>query len=390
MSGKEVRGVAMLIAKYSPELGGAEKQARLLARLLEEKGIRVSILTRNYHRGPAREQIDLSMVYRTPTFGDHRVLNSLGYLIGCFIWLLRFRHSFDVIHCHQSYSPATAGVLAAWVLRKPVVVKITASNDYGEVGELKRLPFFQLRRRLLRRVCRFFVVNPDIVTELESLGIARERCAWIPNGVVVPEQAALDAATRTHMRRELGQNPDDQILLYTGRLSAEKGLIEVTEAVARLTRDFPNLRFWVVGEAGAQRSIEPELRALVDREKLSQVVRFTGRVDNVLPYLLAADLFVLASISEGMSNSLLEAMAAGLPCIATDIPATRAVLEKGREGLTVPVGSVDALAEAIGSLCAASSRARQLGEAARARVRREFSVEIVAEKVTAEYHRLFS
>jgi glycosyltransferase involved in cell wall biosynthesis len=375
----------MIIAKFFPESGGAENQARLLSRHLQREGVNVFVLTRNYHGGPACEILEGFSIYRTPTFGGRRMLNALVYLLGCLWKGCRLRRSFDVIHCHQAYSPAITGVLLGFLCRKPVVVKITASDELGEVRELQRLPFFRLRKRLLRRVRLFFVVNPWISKELGTLGIPPQRTRWIPNGVEIPPQGAGEAQVRLRARQTLQLDPEKFVLVYSGRLSSEKGLPHLIRTVARGVEQYPRLLLLLVGGASAQRDVQEEVTTLIRDLRLASFIRLTGRVPAVTPYLLAADCFVLPSISEGMSNSLLEAMASGLPCIVSDIPAMRCLIESGEDGLTVPVGEEEPLLEAVGRLYQDRPLAARLGQRARAKIQQAYGIENVSQYIFNTY-----
>src|SRR6185295_581376 len=125
------------------------------------------------------------------------------------------------------------------------------------------------------------------------------------------------------------------------------------------------------GAGGAQRSVEPRLKAMVQEKKLAQNVRFLGHVADVSPYLLAADIFVLLSESEGMSNSLLEAMASGLPVIVSDNSGNRTLIKDGKNGLIVPYKDIQATAQALVTLLSQAGVARTCGQKARSNIERE-------------------
>jgi len=317
----EKLGIVMLATKFYglSDMGGLERSARRLFQHLLLAGHRVIVLTRNYNRLASQEMIDGVIVYRFPLWGASRVAISLGYLVHCICWLVVHRRSYQVIHCHQSYAPATIGTLAKLLLGKPVLVKLSTSDEYSERHELERLPFFWLRRVLLRRVDRFVAVGRQACEEFADLVIDSARIVHIPNGVPIPAEKVFDARTRQAARERL-RFPWKRIVLFTGRLSAEKNLPTLIEAMPSVLRIYPDSHLLLVGDGGAFRNVEPDLRRQVTALGLQESVHFVGRVSNVFDYLLAADLFVLPSSSEGMSNSLLEAMVAGLPIIASRIP----------------------------------------------------------------------
>jgi glycosyltransferase involved in cell wall biosynthesis len=155
-------------------------------------------------------------------------------------------------------------------------------------------------------------------------------------------------------------------IVAVGRLSAEKGFITLLNAFAVLARE-PNCRLTIVGE-GAQR---PELEALIRQLGLSDRVSLNGHSSNPLRILATAELFVSASTHEGFGNAIIEAMARGVPIVATDAPhGPREILEEGRYGTLVPVGDISALAGAMKAMLESPAESRLLEQRATA-----FSVE---------------
>jgi glycosyltransferase involved in cell wall biosynthesis len=367
--------------------GGLERSARQLFQHLLANGHRVMVLTRNYDRLKPHELIDGVEVHRFPIWGRARVTVSLSYFLQSLWWLVRHRRDYDVIHCHQSYAPATIGALARLVVGKPVVVKVSTADQFSERRELERLRLFRLRRFLLRRVDRFVMVNRAAQEEFAGLGIQASRMVHIPNGVRVPEACACDPAVRREARRRLAL-PEGFLVVSIGRLSAEKNLSTLIEAWPLVLRRFPAAHLALVGDGGTFRSVEAELRQQVARMGLEGCVRFTGRVADVLGFLLASDVFVLPSSTEGMSNALLEAMAAGVAIVATRIPGNCAVIAHGEQGLLVEPRDPHALAEAIVQLLAFPERASQLARAARQRAEERFALPRVGEAYRALYAEL--
>ena len=382
--------ICMLGAKFyarSDMGGGLERSARRLFEQLLASGCRVVVLTRDYDGLPRREVIDGVVVHRFRVWGSSRALASLSYLAQSLCWLVIHRREYDVLHCHQSYSPATIGALGRMVLRKPVLVKVSTADAFSERRELERLPFFGLRRLLLKRVDRFVAVNRLASGEFTGLGIKAERITHIPNGVVIPSEAAFDETDKAAARARLGLG-EGKLAVFVGRLSAEKNLSVLLEAWPAVIRARPEARLVLVGDGGTFRNVEADLRRQVDALGLQGRVVFTGRVTDVLDYLLAADLFVLPSITEGMSNALLEAMAAGLPAVASRVPGNEELIQDQENGLLVNAQDPGALAHAICRLFAAPAEAHRLGQAARRRVEARFTIERVTRAYLSLYHGL--
>jgi glycosyltransferase involved in cell wall biosynthesis len=254
----------------------------------------------------------------------------------------------------------------------PVLLRAEGGGETGDV-------FWQRHARFGRRICRQCqqgtVVAPSqqIVDELLQAGYDRGRVHYVPNGVAVSPRIGDRNAARLALadaNRDLLALDDAPVAAFTGRLSRKKGLFELVRAWAAVVQAKPNAKLWLVGEGD-------------DRETLFQMVKdldLQGRVlmpgafDDVGEVLQAADLFVLPSHEEGMSLSLLEAMAAGCPVVASDIPGNRTLVEHDVHGQLTPVGDVAALAGAILRTIDATDR-RRWGEAGRTLVRQRYSLQ---------------
>ena len=147
-----------------------------------------------------------------------------------------------------------------------------------------------------------------------------------------------------------------------------------------------DIRILVVGD-GPQRQF---LEGMATDLRIGERVVFCGRTSEVVPLLQQADLFVLPSVAEGISNALLEAMAIGLPCLATDIPGNQAVISDGIDGHLFAPGNPPALAHLLTTLLADENLRYRTGQAARAMVTQRFSIQAVAEAYLALYNRLLA
>jgi glycosyltransferase involved in cell wall biosynthesis len=375
--------IALLIAAFHPRVGGAERQAMLLARTLQQRhGAELTVVTRGAPGAPARETLDGIRIVRAPAAERNRWIASAAYMATSVPFLTLRREPFAVYQCVQSYSPATIGAIAARIRRGRLIVKVTASNQLGEAAELRRLPFFRLRMKLLDRVDTFVAITGQIERELVALGIGPERIVKIPNGVAI---GAPPTRERQRMRKqELGVDETTPVAVYTGRLSEEKGLDVLIDAWAHVVVAHPQARLFIVGAGGQVRNVEAALRATVAQRALAASVRFVGSVTDVTPYLEAADLFVLPSRSEGFSNALLEAMAAGKAIVTTDIDAN-ASLTHDTHCLKVPAGDAPALHRALATLLDDAALRARLGSAALQLARDRFSIETIADRYMALY-----
>jgi len=231
----------------------------------------------------------------------------------------------------QLKSQAIAAALCSIVVRRPYIALVTSGGQLSEVRYILDQRTARVRRRLLQRAAFVVAQTSEVAQELAEL-LRPDQIAVIPNPVRAVHAWPLNGYRRA---------------VYTGRLSAEKDLPRLLHAWRVIVDEFPDAELTLVGEGGSYRSVEDELRRTVAADdKLVRSVRFSGWVADVSSYLRAADLYVFPSLTEGMSNSLLEACAAQRVVVASDIPSNRAIV--GSEyPLLFPAGNTDALVSAI-------------------------------------------
>ncbi|MDQ3816842.1 MAG: glycosyltransferase family 4 protein [Acidobacteriota bacterium] len=380
--------VCMLITNIDSPTGGIQNQSRRLLRGLKERGVSTYVCTRNYFNLSREEVRDGALIHRSPVVGwSVPALNSIIYLIDSLIWLVRNRRHYNVIHCWQAFGSAMVGLLAKKLLGKPVLIRLTLSGETGEVSHVKRMPLARLRLRLLRGTDRWVALTTEMKSEIQSLEVEPERIQVIHNSAILPEEAAFQPRVRERHRRSLGVE-FEQVAVFTGRLSEEKGVDTLLRAWRLLEPDLPGAHLLLLGEGGAFRNVESELRSLTAHLRLESVVHFLGHVGNVGDYLLASDLFVLPTKAEGMSNSLVEAMAAGTAIVTTDIPANRDLVEDEVNALLVPPGDVEKLAAALKRVLTTPPLAERIAREARKRAEQDLSVDVMTSKYLALYSSL--
>jgi glycosyltransferase involved in cell wall biosynthesis len=365
----------MVILEYLPITGGAQRQLAAVAPLLRAAGAEIHVITRRAGTLPGEETLEGVRIHRLAAPGP----KAIASLVFTALALLRLRGLRpDVVHAYSLFSPATIGVLARRILRVPVVVKVLRGGRAGDVERLRRKPLSGLRVAALRRsIDRFISISQEIDDELEALGIDENRRIAIPNGVDVRRHRPCEPDERRALRASLGL-PEGPLLAYVGRLVPEKR-VDLLLSVWRDMGERPaNATLLIVGGGPC----EAELR-----RNASDDVRFAGEVDDVTPWLRAADLFVLPSATEGLSNALLEAMAAGLPIVATRVGAAAELIDDGRSGRLVPAEDEPAMREALQGLLDPRGRAdpEALGHAARATAVERYALEGVAERLVALY-----
>jgi glycosyltransferase involved in cell wall biosynthesis len=268
------------------------------------------------------------------------------------------------------------GRLAALVAGVPVVIASERNVDVWEEPAKRWLGL------VLARVTDRIVANAEAVRHyLVRRGADPRRVVTIRNGVDFGRFAT--SVDRDGIRRGLGFGPEHTVAAVVARLEPQKGQDVVLEVASRLRDLLPALRWLLVGGGGA----ESALRAEAERRGLGDRVVFTGFRTDSADVLRAADLSVLVSTKEGLSNTLLESLVAGLPVIASRVGGNAEVIIPGT-GLLVPPRDASALAAAVELLAADPAAAARMGARGREHVSREFAVGRMVEETAALYDEL--
>ena len=363
--------VLIVVPQFLPVLGGAERQAHALARHLGERGHAVAVLTRRVVGLPAREAIDGVSVARAIRALDVGPLYGVTYTLSAARFLLRHRREWDVVHVTHMYLDAYAAVTSRGLHGLPVVVRPACAGHYGDLARLGRFrawPFYPgpgkiALRALIRTIARadaFIANSQEVRAELEAAGCPGGRIAVIPNGVDLTRFHPDPAARTAGGRRQLGL-PDGPLVVFAGRLDPQKGLHTLLAALRAPALAAAGVHALLLGD-GPQRA---DLAQAVAQDGLADRVLFRGVVEDVAPYLRTADVFAFPTLGEGMPNALLEAMATGLPCVASAVGGCRDVLTDGATGLLVPAGEAAAFQAALEALVASAALRTRLGAAAR-------------------------
>jgi glycosyltransferase involved in cell wall biosynthesis len=380
-------GVAMVTALFPPSIGGIQSHTLLLSRELARRGLAVHVVTRTHPGLPTLARLDGFEVHRVgaPAAAPGAV-GSAAFIVAAARRVIALRDAVDVVHAHQLLSPTTAGLLSAPLVGLPLVVNPHACGDIGDVGVLSRTAVGRLRlAATVRRADAFVAVSGAIRDELVRAGAPPGAISRVSNGVDTARFRPAAGGERLALRAALGLGEDRARLLvtYVGRLAPEKGVDVLVDAWPSVAARTP-ARLLIVGQGAEEAGLRLRARAL----GVADSVRFTGGVADAAPLLRAADASVLPSRSEGMPLSLLEAMACGLPVIATGVGGSLEVLGGGGLGLLVPPERPEALAAAMARVLGDPALRGRLGRAARAHVLEHHALDLVVDRLVALYRAL--
>ncbi len=286
-----------------------------------------------------------------------------------------------LVHTHTSKA-GVLGRLAAWWAGVPLILHTPHGHVfYGHFGRLRSWLFLQIERRLARGTARLIALTDAERRDHLDRGVGRaDRFAVIPSGI--------DLARFRRARRQgkaiptwFDCPPDAFVVGSVGWLTEIKGHRFLVAAVARLKPEFPQLHLVIVG-SGDQREA---LTRLAADTGVAAAVHLVGHRDQIEQCLAGFDCFVLPSLNEGMGRALVEAMAAGLPVIASRVGGIPALIHDGANGLLVPPGDAQALARALRRVVQDPVGARELGAGAARSIGDNYGIEAMVRKVEDLY-----
>jgi len=361
--------IALITRRYPPLIGGAEKVLSYLAPALAAEGAEVTVLTarpRGMELPETETRVsgnDRMTIVRLPT-SRFRFLGTALYMRNLCRWLET--HEIDLAYVsmlkHDAYIAVGAGRRRGF----PVVLRPEGAGATGDIAWQGWGRFGKKIAARCKQADAYVSISQAVTEELTGAGYAASKIHALPNGVPVPEPAWN---RRPNWR-------DAPRATFLGRLAPEKGLDLLIDAWPTVRETFPTARLTIVGE-GPER---PKLEAQVERLGLQGAVELPGASDDPTAVLRTSDLFVLPSREEGMSIALLEAMALGVPLVATAIPGNRRVIQTFKHGRLVTPEDPEALARGILDQWNTFDRAFQMSREARRRIQHEFSIEAVARR----------
>ncbi|MCH7705808.1 MAG: glycosyltransferase family 4 protein [Chloroflexi bacterium] len=299
------------------------------------------------------------------------------------LYRLARRHQSEVIHLHTPIT-AVLGRIAARLARVKVIVYTAHGFPFHEG---MRQPF-RWAAMLMERVLSRWFTHLVLVQSREDYEFALARgivpahkLRWIGNGVDIHRFSPRDDGG--DVRRELGLSESARIVGFIGRLVKEKGILELLNAMRLIVANMPEAHLLVVGDVlPSDRDQQAKAMAvdMADQEGLTGHVTFLGLRDDVHRLLGAVDVITLPSHREGFPRSIIEAMAAGKPVVATNIRGCREAVVDGETGFLVPVADIHALANSLGKLLSDHALAKRMGAQARERAVELFDEEKVLDR----------
>jgi glycosyltransferase involved in cell wall biosynthesis len=411
----------LVITTFLPIVGGAEKQALLHARSMQERGITATIVTLRHNRSWLQREVieDVSIIRVAGLFLWNREklpgpMRKLMFLVGLLVmsWTLwKHRRHYDVIHLYQLSLLALPVAFVCWLTGKALVVSVRAAGpgklikSYkdvsliagplnintpwlhingrteldGDLASLERLGKLAVRlTHFLLQSSKAIVVilSSQMKSYLAEHNFDLPDIQLIPNGVDTKRFTPVCADTFPYERTP--------VVVCISRLSYQKGIDVLLQAWRLVQQQSPLARLIIVGTGPIQAQLERLAQELAIRDS----IEFAGLRHDVPAQLHRGDIAVLPSRFEGMSNAVLEAMACGLPCVATRVSGSEDIIQHSVNGLLVESEDYQGLAETLLGLLHDAVLVRRLGRAARETIEKQYSLEHVTDAYVELYAKI--
>jgi glycosyltransferase involved in cell wall biosynthesis len=362
--------IAILVDAFPPTgLGGTEMATYNIAKYLSIRGHEVHVVTTLDNSFPETKMQDGFYLHNIKTI-DISVLSALSYSLRSIRLLSRIRP--QIVHSQSIFRTGLASLLFYKLYKKPYIVYTRGDDVYSKWG-----PGEILTRKILKNSASNLTLTEDMKKEMKKL--FKTTVKVIPNGISLD---GFNAISKDKARSSLKIPDGVKVILFVGRFHPIKGLKYLVEAASIIKKQGHDFRLILVGDGEERKIIEDRAEML----GLKDNIMITGKVpfEKVQEYMVASDVFVLPSISEGFPNVILEAMAARLPIIATNIGGLSEIMQDGVNGYLVEPKNSGQIADKISYLIQNESVMLKMSENNKLRSR-EYSWDGVAKSLEDVY-----
>jgi glycosyltransferase involved in cell wall biosynthesis len=289
-----------------------------------------------------------------------------------YLMYLYFRKSsFDLIHVQMMEWPAFVSARIGRILKKPVLIKDSTMNG---IFNLLRYPNGAEKQKEVAGYSFFAAMTKVIRENLLKAGVPAEKISLIPNGIEIPPYKPREREWKGRV-------------VFVGNLTQQpaKGVDILLLAWKTVIKSFPDAHLQIVGQGDV-----PAYKDYVQQIEINESVTFAGKQTNIDQILSDADIFVLPSRREGMSNALMEAMVRGMPVVVTDISGSQDLVEDGISGIVVPPADINSLANALNRMLADPGKAKEMGKNAYQSIADKCDISKVAKKYFDLYNKILA
>lgn len=378
--------ILMISNHFYPSIGGLENQAQRLANELANKGVEVEVITPRYDNLLKEELLGKIKVTRFPiirnphTRGDF--LSKIFYCLSLWYVIWKKRKFIDVIHVHQALHAAAFSVIVAKVLQKKIIIKDAGSGNNGNMWYLNNVfSEGKILISIIRNADAIISLSSETTEELLVNEFDIERIIEIPNGVQIDK---FSGKNRNAAKWRVRDSNISFVAISVGRIVIKEKRIDILlNAWAKLVAKRKDAILLIVGDGPDL----PKLSYLVKELDIERQVRLFGFRDDIIDLLRQSDCFILPSVSEGMSNSLLEAMCSGVCCLASRVSGNEGLIDDGETGLLFDLNESDLL-EKINIIIGDHVFREKMGQKSRQKVKDKYSFDVITEKYIELYSKL--
>lgn len=324
--------IAILVSMFPPKwLGGSELDAQNIARHLAQDGHDVRVIT-SYDKGLLKENREEGFFIYRISYPKIKFLGVILFWIKCLFLLKKIGP--EVVHS-QGIQMAFPCFLAKKFFNISYIVYGQGFDVYFN-WKFKKI----ISKLVLENAQAVVTLTQNMKKELGAYNI--KNIFIIPDGV---ELSKFENLSKAGIRKELKINDDENVIIFVGSLKAVKGIKYLIEAINIVKEKNPKLRLLLIGDGEEKK----ELERLVEKLGLKKIIGFVGKINNeeVPKYMIASDVLVMPSLSEGLSVAVLEAMASGLPVVATKVGGLPEIIKDGENGFLVEPKNPKQIAERI-------------------------------------------
>lgn len=365
----------LVTRRFWPLVGGAEIVMANLGARFQQRDLSCQIVTAQWQSNWPTEFVHREVPVIRLRNPKQRIWGTFRYLSSLARWLKEHADEIDIVYVSMLKHDAYTATKICQQLGIPVVLRAEGGGDTGDCNWQTTARFGPIIQRRCKTADAVIAPSRAVADELQAAGYPADKLHLIPNGVALPAKPTTDSQqlARTALaeaNHDLVAAPEESVVVYTGRLDRNKGLYDLVNAWSEVTKNSPGCRLWLVGEGPDRDQLFQQIK---DLDLRGQVV-LPGAFDDVEEVLRAANLFILPSYFEGLSISLMEAMAHQVPVIASDIPGNHDIIQSGINGNLVPAGDVSALSHAIQDALAKPDQLKRWTAAAYQTIQENYSL----------------
>ena len=365
----------LVTRRFWPLVGGAEIVMANLGAEFHQRDISCQILTAQWQTNWPTEFVHREVPVVRLRNPKQRIWGTFRYLSSLARWLKDHADQIDIVYVSMLKHDAYMATKICQQLGIPVVLRAEGGGDTGDCHWQTTARFGLSIRRRCKTATAVIAPSQAVAEELLAAGYPADNLHLIPNGVALPAKPAensqqLARQALAEANQDLVATPEEPVVVYTGRLDRNKGLYDLVNAWPEVKKRWPRCHLWLVGEGPDRDRLFQQIK---DLDLQGQVI-LPGAFDDVEEVLRAANLFILPSYFEGLSISLMEAMAHQVPVIASNIPGNNDIIQSGVNGCLVPAGNVSAISQAIQDALANPDQLTRWATAAQQTIQNNYSL----------------